>query len=1568
MNYYSRGLASFFEKMRPITSIALALVMIIQAFGPGAFALQADATVFCSGAVFSSRFDRTQGQSEFQNWTSSNGNWFNSSSSDDAYVQGDTNGSDYLTKAVSTVGKENLVLTFTYKADDLESGDVVDLQWTTNGSTWTTVSQNPYPPITNGDESNNWKTATVNLPAGASDASGFQFRFKAVLSGNSDKVWIDDVCLKGTDIPKINICHATNSQNNPWDAIPINQSAWSTHEGHGDFLYAGPVKQNGQPNDAQNQDDAWCLQNSKGTLIVKKIVAGPPMEGAHANAFSFQIDNGTPIQFQNDNSLFKGKNEITLSPGTYDVTEVLLPHFTPSYEGCSDVVITPGSTKTCTITNTYVPTPPPTPTTAKISATKIVCNTEDLLPDWATGGPDVTGTTASEFLASTPERAAGCRVVPDWKFQWAPESATDAGGSYIGSALAPWVTFGPTDANGIATVDVPLQNVGSKIWVREELKNGFLGFSFDGDNDNTESAEIYCDRDVLNYDNYDFIQSPVAGNTYHCVAFNVRVQPPITNTCITPNSLNDKSAFTLGVSPEPQLVNIFADHAINLDPLIDQINTQVWDLDPTSVSTTLEIELLAKHAGNNQVFGYYKDGNASSFTPVFRVGTHSNPSFASLPELSLNGTTTVTIPAPAAHIGFALDTDGTSSARYYSQTSLNGDGKDHVAVYNAASNTYVVAFEDLPGTSWDKDHNDLVVRIQNITCEKCAPQEGMVVSGTNTQVTSVKIGENAPVLGNNPAVEVTPTTITDGYWSADDDALTFGSAKWVWSEDPVQDWTVDKVVTFEETFNVTGTATGAQLVVAADNSYEAFVNGVKVGEVATDNGHVAPAETYAVTLNPGVNTLKIVVKNWAQAGDALNNPGGLIYKLTWSVQCGEGPTDPKKAKVFVKKYIGETAAENAQLSEGVDFNLDTVGAPTGNVILNSANSFSWTSNEVAVAQTQVTVAERTTATVPVDSDVLPIDAQCVSGKYKLAGYRESAISFEDAKTQSLQVTPSWTKNIQGNTYVIVENTFCAPPQVAGVTVCKVDESQNSLSGWTMVLLGNKVQDDLAVDTSVIAGVDSVALIGGKSYVAHATGSWTNQGGNNPADAEYSQLNGVGPWVDQYPGFVSDILELRIANQFGNWGAYNSTHSYWRAFVPSLNGAVSFGIFDGENDVQNASWFGDNSGSINVDIYEGYAGVTGQDGCVTFTDVPYGTYVLDEQLQDGWTKVSGTGSVTIDSVTESFTVVNTDETVCTGNCGGSGETQTFATTTIKTANLATSFGDVAGDVTKWFFFNDENNTIDNSIGALVVGPNPNILGDGSSEMSVTGTQRRNIATYQFKDVKLSDITTLRFSTYSQGSSVSERSAYLHFNVDFNNTDTWQRRLVYLPSENGAVVNGVWQTWDAIDSGNAKWTWSGYEGNGNTWPDGNPNRYRTWNEIKTAFPNAQTRSTDSFLGFRVGEPYADGFTGNVDYVIMGIKAGTNTHTHAYDFEPTVTPPTITTTSTGGGGGNWAPYFAGLVAGASDAAPEVLGATDELPLLPNTGNGPVKTTGSEAVFVYGTILLALIFGNTVLLRARR
>ncbi len=208
-----------------------------------------------------------------------------------------------------------------------------------------------------------------------------------------------------------------------------------------------------------------------------------------------------------------------------------------------------------------------------------------------------------------------------------------------------------------------------------------------------------------------------------------------------------------------------------------------------------------------------------------------------------------------------------------------------------------------------------------------------------------------------------------------------------------------------------------------------------------------------------------------------------------------------------------------------------------------------------------------------------------------------------------------------------------------------------------------------------------------------------------------------------------------------------------------------------------------------------------------------------------------------------------------------------------------------NLTQWFFYQDTSpEGINNTLGSFVKGPGTPPSGVGSAQISTSGLSRPNLATYQFSGTPLASINELKFSTYnpSAGNPGSpNRSGYLHFNVDFNGTDTWQRRLVYVPSANGTVVQDSWQEWDAYNNGSALWSYSG-----GTWPAGigepgtTPGTTaKSWSTILSTYPGVRIRVTDSFLGIRVGEPYSDGYTENIDKFVFGTASATT----VFDFEP-------------------------------------------------------------------------------------
>ncbi|MDB5189349.1 MAG: hypothetical protein JWL82_306, partial [Parcubacteria group bacterium] len=936
-------------------------------------------------------------------------------------------------------------------------------------------------------------------------------------------------------------------------------------------------------------------------------------------------------------------------------------------------------------------------------------------------------------------------------------------------------------------------------------------------------------------------------------------------------------------------------------------------------------------------------------------------------------------------------------------------------------------------------------------------------------------------------------------------------------------------------------------------------------------------------LTPGTHTISFTVDNAPVAGsDGLSNPAGLLYKLTLNgTSCGTpAPTEPTTIKVHILKYLksgeGEVAAsgELPSFPMASSWNASNIGAGNGTYSLSAAG---YGQGPYAADTASMSApADYATNEVTDGSPVLPIGAACEAGKYRLVGYQSGNTLEEALASTASETAPNFT-GLNHDKYVVVENEKCSDtpaPQTSAVTLCKFNDQQQPLAGWNLTLTGEHVQD-LSVDSTNSAGVNSNPLAAGVSYLATALGTWTNQGGANPVDAEYSTTDGWATHMDGYTGYGAGILETEINQTDGNWGPYNNAHSYAQSFIQGTNAPANFRIFDGDTGthVQNEGWFGDNNGSVAIGLFKGYAGITSDNGCVTFSNVPYGAYTVGETAQDNWSTVSGTGPVTVDSATETFNVVNhytapkyrvhifkyldngqtvtqipNDSTApqfpmiaqyaiagvytnlnpgdgfILGNGGGAGGsddgllfaantiplsagdtygahevtggespvvasaelcsagkyflegykvgdtlsaaqaaemtltspnfesvskdeyvivvnkacdttppppttlkvhlykylyngdggynqvqdnfsgpqfpmvstwmtsnlnggatssspyvlgnghggaaftwaadtapmnapanyeshevtdgsvvvasanectagkyylvgyrngssllaaesapitssptsyfgitsdqyeivlnracpsgpviTNTNETIVVKAADLAATFVDVMNDPTKWFFYNDNSDTINDALGSFVNGPATAPAGSGSAQIMDDAVNNRiDLATYGFAGTKLSDIKTLAFSAYSHsGVAGATESPFMVFNVDFDGSDTWQKRMVFVPSDNGGVPQDTWNTYDAINSGAAMWVYSGAVWPGSVIPGTTP---RTWSDILAAYPNVRVRVSDGFMGVRVGEPGPTNYIGNIDKFVIGVQTGSNIDTKTFDFEPT------------------------------------------------------------------------------------
>ena len=65
---------------------------------------------------------------------------------------------------------------------------------------------------------------------------------------------------------KINICHKTDSESNPYEAKQVDDNGYLA--GHpDDFLYEGPTKEDGKPDNKDKQADKWCKDHVPSEVV-----------------------------------------------------------------------------------------------------------------------------------------------------------------------------------------------------------------------------------------------------------------------------------------------------------------------------------------------------------------------------------------------------------------------------------------------------------------------------------------------------------------------------------------------------------------------------------------------------------------------------------------------------------------------------------------------------------------------------------------------------------------------------------------------------------------------------------------------------------------------------------------------------------------------------------------------------------------------------------------------------------------------------------------------------------------------------------------------------------------------------------------------------------------------------------------------------------------------------------------------------------------------------------------------------------------------------------------------------
>jgi hypothetical protein len=197
--------------------------------------------------------------------------------------------------------------------------------------------------------------------------------------------------------------------------------------------------------------------------------------------------------------------------------------------------------------------------------------------------------------------------------------------------------------------------------------------------------------------------------------------------------------------------------------------------------------------------------------------------------------------------------------------------------------------------------------------------------------------------------------------------------------------------------------------------------------------------------------------------------------------------------------------------------------------------------------------------------------------------------------------------------------------------------------------------------------------------------------------------------------------------------------------------------------------------------------------------------------------------------------------------------------------------------------------------FVAGPGVAPLGSGSLHLSTPdSTAKVNLGNGLLAGTPLADVDALSYETYrssaSSGSPVQVPSLQIAVTGSSADSASGFTTLVFEPVYNtnqGAILDDTWQSWDAFDGGQGVW-WSTKDLTNQPAFTG----YRTWDQIVADNPNAVVQG--AFINQGSGNP---GIDANVDAVTLGASGDSTT----YDFEPNSAPASKDDCKNGG----WASF---------------------------------------------------------------
>ncbi len=759
---------------------------------------------------------------------------------------------------------------------------------------------------------------------------------------------------------------------------------------------------------------------------------------------------------------------------------------------------------------------------ATIVATKIICPSANELPDLSGTGAHITSSTAAAFLATHPD----CHAAAGWEFQWGNAYAADPGASFIGPATSTnWVApFGPTNASGTATVSVPDPASYSQIWMREVLQNGYLAFSYPGTN-STNSPEMFCNTDVLNYDNYDRITAPQNGGTYYCVAWNVPLVTPTTTASYSIVKTVDNATPVAGATVH--------------------YTVTVGNIGSSTVNNAVATDTLP--SGLTFVSATTSEGSYASSTGTWTIGTLTPNATATLEVATLvNATDTVgqaitntaTIASDTASVTLTVANGGTPTSTIanlaITKTVDNaapqaGQTIDYTVVVDAlgpATSTGVVATDTLPSglafVSATTSEGSYASSTGTWTIGDMTPSSTATLEIAALVDSSDPVGmqiTNTAIVGESPSSTNTNTgassssvtiTVTGGGGGGNDAALSVAKTANVTSTLP--GGMID--------YTITATAGGPNPstgVVATDTlpSGLTFAHATaSVGSYASSTGTwtigtLAPNATATLEIAAQVNavgTANTTIVNQATIGESptlVNTSGNTTAQA--SVYVGTPTSTANTADLAIAKTVN-----NANPVTGSDVNFTVTVTnngpdaatfvyandqlPIGLALVNATTSASTTYSMGTGVWTIGTLAPNATATLEMETEVSALAGTQVTNTATVSSTLSSLIDpnpVNNSSSVTLNVqAPPCTSNCGGGgggggnipTAQIaiaktVDNAAPAPGAVIHYTLTATAEGPSASFGV------------VASDT-LPAGVTFVAASSSLGSYDPATGQWT----------------------------------------------------------------------------------------------------------------------------------------------------------------------------------------------------------------------------------------------------------------------------------------------------------------------------------------------------------------------------------------------------------------------------------------------------------------------------------------------